>query len=179
MMPVNSNMAPSPQPVTANDSIKQKEEMTQDCSITLLLSPTKTTVFQRATTSLGLIPHRVQEQKNYPVKSTDQTLIIHGPRRGHRCLFKIFLKIFIKISSIYDAIHNKPLLQSNVLLRILVKDFYLKILVHGNFISCVSNISTKISSKISCRQATPNHPYKFRLNSDDPCPPCAPWINIR
>ena len=29
------------------------------------------------------------------------------------------------------AIHNKPLLQSNVLLRILVKDFYLKILVLG------------------------------------------------
>ena len=45
--------------------------------------------------------------------------------------FKIFLKIFIKISSIYDAIHNKSILQSTALLRILVKDFYLKILVLG------------------------------------------------
>ena len=120
MMPVNNYMAPSPQPVIANDSIKQKEEMTQDCSITLLLSPTKTTVFQRATTSLGLIPHRLQEQKNYPVKSTDQTLKIHGSHREHRVFrgyrlkvivyrlvfsvqrfwLKILLKIFIKISSI-------------------------------------------------------------------------------
>ena len=83
MMPVNNYMAQSPQPVIANDSIKQKEEMTQDCSITLLLSPTKTTVFQRATTLLGLILHRVQEQKNYPVKSTDHTLIIHGPHGEH------------------------------------------------------------------------------------------------
>ena len=66
MMPVNNYMAPSPQLVIANDSIKLNEEMTQDCSITLFLSPTKTnvmttTVFQRATTLLGLIPHRVQE----------------------------------------------------------------------------------------------------------------------
>ena len=66
MMPVNNYMAQSPQPVIANDSIKWKEEMTQDCSITRLLSPTKThvmttNVFQRATTLLGLIPHRVQE----------------------------------------------------------------------------------------------------------------------
>ena len=35
------------------------------------------------------------------------------------------------MSSIYDAIPKKSLLQSNVLLRILVKDFYLKILVLG------------------------------------------------
>ena len=35
------------------------------------------------------------------------------------------------MSSILDAIHNKAPLQSNVLLRILVKDFYLKILVLG------------------------------------------------
>ena len=117
MMPVNNYMAQSPQPVIANDSIKQKEEMTQDCSITLLLSPTKTTVFQRATTSLGLILHRVQEQKNYPVKSTDHTLIIHGPHREHgvfrgyrlqvmgqwlvisvqRFWLKIILKILVKI----------------------------------------------------------------------------------
>ena len=97
MMPVNNYMAQSPQPVIANDSIKQKEEMTQDCSITLLLSPTKTTVFQRATTSLGLILHRVQEQKNYPVKSTDHTLIIHGSHREHgkRLQLKILLKILI------------------------------------------------------------------------------------
>ena len=93
MMPVNSNMALSPQPVIANDSIKQKEEMTQDCSITLLLSPTKTTVFQRATTSLGLILHRVQEQKNYPVKSTDHTLIIHGSHREHRVFRGYRLKV--------------------------------------------------------------------------------------
>ena len=130
MMPVNNYMAPSPQPVIANDSIKQKEEMTQDCSITLLLSPTKTTVmttnvFQRASTSLGLIPHRVQEQKNYPVKSTDHTLIIHGPHGEHgvfrgyrlqvmgqwlvisvqRFWLKIILKILVKISS-RKAIHN-------------------------------------------------------------------------
>ena len=130
MMPVNNYMAPSPQPVIANDSIKQKEEMTQDCSITLLLSPTKTNVmttnvFQRATTSLGLILHRVQEQKNYPVKSTDHTLIIHGSHREHgvfrgyrlqvmgqwlvisvqRFWLKIILKILVKISS-RKAIHN-------------------------------------------------------------------------
>ena len=102
MMPVNNNMAQSPQLVTANDSIKQKEEMTQDCSITLFLSPTKTnvmttTVFQRASTLLGLIPHRLQEQKNYPVKSTDHTLIIHGSHREHRkrLQLKILLKILI------------------------------------------------------------------------------------
>ena len=62
------------------------------------------------------------------------------------------------------AIHNKSLLQSNVLLRILVKDFYLKILVLGNFISCVSNILKKISSKDFLR----SNPKTFRLNSDDP-----------
>ena len=39
-----------------------------------------------------------------------------------------------------------------------------------------SNILKKISSKISCARATQKYPYKFRLNSDDPCPPCAPWI---
>ena len=68
------------------------------------------------------------------------------------------------------AIHNKSLLQSNVLLRILVKDFYLKILVLGNFISCEATSHKRFPPKISCRQATPNHPYKFCLNSDDPCP---------
>ena len=150
MMPVNNNMAPSPQPVIANDSIKQKEEMTQDCSITLLLSPTKTNVmttnvFQRATTLLGLILHRLQEQKNYPVKSTDQTLKIHGSHREHRVfrgyrlkvivyrlvfsVQRFWLKILLKISSIYDAIHNKSLLQSNVLLRIFSRDFYFEIIV--------------------------------------------------
>ena len=39
-----------------------------------------------------------------------------------------------------------------------------------------SNILKKISSKISCARATQKYPYKFRLNSDDPCHPCAPWI---
>ena len=167
-MPVNNNKAQSPQPVIANDSIKQKEEMTQDCSITLLLSPTKTTVFQRATTLLGPILHRVQEQKNYPVKSTDHTLIIHGSHREHRVfrgsrlkviVYRFYLKIILKILvriylqvifvttrhsksvlSLYSrcsknssckAIPIKILPKSEVFERILVKDFYLKILVLG------------------------------------------------
>ena len=68
------------------------------------------------------------------------------------------------------AIHNKSLLQSNVLLRILVKDFYLKILVLGNFISCEATSQQRFPPKISC-EGTPNAPYKFRRKSDD-CPPC-------
>ena len=40
-----------------------------------------------------------------------------------KIIFKIFFKIIVKISSIYDAIPIKSLQQSNVLLRILVKDF--------------------------------------------------------
>ena len=35
----------------------------------------------------------------------------------------IFFKIIVWMSSINDAIHNKALLQSNVLLRIIVKDY--------------------------------------------------------
>ena len=153
MMPVNNYMAPSPQPVIANDSIKQKEEMTQDCSITLLLSPTKTTVmttnvFQRASTSLGLIPHRVQEQKNYPVKSTDHTLIIHGPHGEHgvfrgyrlqvmgqwlvisvqRFWFKILLKILIHKqkraeSPMVSLAQGNTLRKSAFLSSIFVKDY--------------------------------------------------------
>ena len=42
-----------------------------------------------------------------------------------------------------------------------------------------SNISYKISSKISSRRLPKMIPSKFRLNSDDPCPPCPPWINFR
>ena len=41
-----------------------------------------------------------------------------------------------------------------------------------------SNISYKISSKISSRRLPKMIPSKFRLNSDDPCPPCVPWINF-
>ena len=43
---------------------------------------------------------------------------------------KIILKILFKISSISDAIHNKSLPRSEVLERILVNDFRLKILVY-------------------------------------------------
>ena len=135
MMPVNNNMAPSPQPVIANDSIKQKEEMTQDCSITLLLSPTKTTVmtttvFQRAATLLGLILHRVQEQKNYPVKSTDHTLIIHGTHgeHGKRFQLKIILKILIHKqkraeSPMVSLAQGNTLRKSAFLLRIFFEDY--------------------------------------------------------
>ena len=147
MMPVNSNMAPSPQSVIANDSIKQKEEMTQDCSITLLLSPTKTTVFQRASTLLGLILHRVQEQKNYPVKSTDHTLIIHGSHREHgkRFQFKIFFKIIVWMSSINDAIHkNNPHQKQRTVAYFgqgfLFKDFGSRVI---EYISCARAILKK------------------------------------
>ena len=116
MMPVNSNMAQSPQPVIANDSIKQKEEMTQDCSITLLLSPTKTTVFQRAPQLLGLILHRLQEQKNYPVKSTDHTLIIHGSHREHRVFRGYRLKVIV-----YRLVFSVQRFQLKIILKILVK----------------------------------------------------------
>ena len=52
-------------------------------------------------------------------------IIIHGThgRHGKKFWLKIIFKIFVKISSISDAIHNKALLQSNVLLRIIVKDY--------------------------------------------------------
>ena len=55
----------------------------------------------------------------------------NNPRNTQRTRQKIYLKIifkiFVKISS-RKAIHNKSLQQSNVLLRILVKDYSLKIL---------------------------------------------------
>ena len=42
----------------------------------------------------------------------------------YRFQLKIIFKIFIKISSISDAIQNKTLPKSEVLERIFVKDFY-------------------------------------------------------
>ena len=109
--------------------------------------------------------------------SCRRQLKIHGPHRGHRCFFKILLKIFIKISSIYDAIHKKNPSQKRGIRAyfgqgFLFKDFGSRVI---EYISCVSNISTKISPKISCARATPKYPFNIRLNSDDPCPPCAPW----
>ena len=50
------------------------------------------------------------------------------------------------MSSINDAIHNKAILQSNVLLRILLRILF-KDYSGIEYISCVSNILTKISSK--------------------------------
>ena len=57
-------------------------------------------------------------------------IIIHGTHgeHGERFSLKIFLKIFVKISS-RKAIPIKILPKSNVLLRILVKDFYFEIFV--------------------------------------------------
>ena len=66
------------------------------------------------------------------------------------------------------AIPNKPLLQSNVLLRILVriffKDYVVTAYLSDRLFLTTGHILLKISSKISCARATPKYPFKFRLN---------------
>ena len=49
---------------------------------------------------------------------------IHGPHGVHGFYLKILLKIFVKMSSISDAIHNKVLPKSEELERIFSRDFY-------------------------------------------------------
>ena len=64
------------------------------------------------------------------------------------------------------AIHNKPLQQSNVLLRILVRIFFKDYSEIDYFLR--QQLLIQISSKISCARATKKHPFNIRLNSDDP-----------
>ena len=65
---------------------------------------------------------------------------IHGPHGVHGFYLKILLKIFVKMSSIPDAIPQKPLPRSEVFERIFSRDFLLKIILaaslNDDYISC-------------------------------------------
>ena len=58
----------------------------------------------------------------------------------------------------------------------ILKDYVYGGWVNKSFLASGHSLK-KISSKISCRRQPKKYPFNIRLNSDDPCPPCAPWIH--